>query len=67
MHHSHGRTEALHIPLGNVQAEGQILRYGVPFPLGQPARLGDHIAKEAMQLIRGSSMNFASSSTNCFP
>lgn len=39
----------------------------MPFPPGQPARLGDRIAKEATQLIRGRSVNYAGSSTVRFP
>lgn len=67
MRRSHRRTEGLPTPLGNAQAEGQTLRDGVPFPPGQPARLGDRIAKEATQLIRGRSVNYAGSSTVRFP
>lgn len=36
MCHSHRRSEALPVPLSNAEAEGQMLMYGVSFPLGQP-------------------------------
>lgn len=55
------------MPLGNAQAGGQMLRYGMPFPLGQPASLGDHIAKGATQLIRGRGVSYVASSAVCFP
>lgn len=50
-----------------LRLKGKCQRYGVPFLLGQPAGLGDHIAKEDMQLIRVRSVNYAASSTIRFP